>query len=30
MGGGGLWGEPPTPPGDPELLEAANKFFGLN
>ena len=30
-GGGwvGLWGGPP-PPGDLELLEAPNKFFGLN
>ena len=28
-GGGGLWGGTP-PSGDPELLEAPNKFFGLN
>ena len=31
-GGGwvGLWGDPPPPSGDPELLEAPKKFFGLN
>ena len=31
-GGGGLRGgcAPPPPPGDPELLEATKKFFGLN
>ena len=28
-GGGGLWGDTP-PSGDPELLEAPNKFFGVN
>ena len=28
--GGGAVAPPPTPSGDPELLEAPNKFFGLN
>ena len=26
----GLWGGTPALPGDPELLEARKKFFGLN
>ena len=29
-GGMGLWGGPPNPAGDPELIGAPKKFFGLN